>query len=159
MSQSDHDEQVREQFTAQAESFSRFAEETEAHTLQLVDELAQLRPYDEVLDVACGPGVVALGIAREVKHVTGIDLTPAMITKAAEMQKARGQTNLTWVLGSAARLPFPDQSFSLVFTRYSFHHLLDPAAVLKEIVRVARAGRSDCGDGRLYVERRPSGRL
>ena len=37
-------------------------------------------------------------------------------------------------------LPFPDGSFSVAFTRYSFHHLLDPAGVLAEMVRVTRPG-------------------
>jgi SAM-dependent methyltransferase len=37
-------------------------------------------------------------------------------------------------------LPFEDESFSLVFTRYSFHHFIDPLAVLKEMVRVCRPG-------------------
>ena len=36
-------------------------------------------PEDDVLDVACGPGLVACALAARAKHVTGIDLTPAMI--------------------------------------------------------------------------------
>ena len=39
-----------------------------------------------------------------------------------------------------ASLPFPDRSFSLALTRSSFHHLLDPAAVLAEMARVTRPG-------------------
>jgi SAM-dependent methyltransferase len=37
-------------------------------------------------------------------------------------------------------LPFTDASFSLVVTRYSFHHFLDPEAVLREMVRVCTPG-------------------
>lgn len=37
-------------------------------------------------------------------------------------------------------LPSDDESFSLVFTRYSFHHFTDPLVVLKEMVRVCRPG-------------------
>ena len=37
-------------------------------------------------------------------------------------------------------MPFPDTAFSAVVTRYSFHHFLDPEAVLAEMVRVCRPG-------------------
>src|SRR5262249_57428021 len=86
------------------------------------------------------PGLMACAFAKVARHVTGIDLTPAMIEQAKVMQQADGLTNLTWHVGDVQRLPFADASFSLVFTRYSFHHLLDPKAVLAEMVRVCSHG-------------------
>ena len=53
-----------------------------------------------------------------------------MIAQAQARQDAEGLTNLTWLVGDAVPLPFPDNVFSVVVTRYSFHHLLDPNAVL-----------------------------
>ena len=47
---------------------------------------------------------------------------------------------MTWLVGDVVPLPFPDASFSVVVTRYSFHHFLDPKAVLAEMVRVCRPG-------------------
>jgi ubiquinone/menaquinone biosynthesis C-methylase UbiE len=44
------------------------------------------------------------------------------------------------MVGDVVPLPFHDASFSLVFTRYSFHHFLDPQAVLSEMVRVCTPG-------------------
>ena len=76
-------------------------------------------PGDTVLDVACGPGLMACAFARVALHVTGIDLTPAMIEQAKVMQQSDGLSNLTWHVGDAQPLPFADASFSLVFTRYS----------------------------------------
>ena len=49
-------------------------------------------------------------------------------------------TNLTWVVGDAVPLPFPVAAFSAVVTRYSFHHFLDPRAVLAGMVRVCAPG-------------------
>jgi SAM-dependent methyltransferase len=72
--------------------------------------------------------------------VAGIDLTPAMIDRAKALQQAHGLANLTWRIGPVLPLPFPDASFSLVFTRSSFHHVLDPKAVLAEMVRVCSPG-------------------
>jgi SAM-dependent methyltransferase len=79
------------------------------------------------------------------RHVTGIDLAPAMIDQARALQCSLGLTNLTWQVGNVLPLPFSDASFSLVFTRYSFHHFLDPKAVLAEMVRVC------CSGGRIVV--------
>src|SRR5207244_6303439 len=97
-------------------------------------------PGDTVLDVACGPGLMACAFAKLARHITGIDLTPAMIEQAKAMQKVDGLTNLTWHIGDVLPLPFSAGSFSLVFTRYSFHHLLDPKSVLTEMVRVCAPG-------------------
>jgi SAM-dependent methyltransferase len=102
--------------------------------------MAQVGPEDAVLDVACGPGLVACPLAEVARHVTGLDLTPAMIEQAQVKQRSKGLTNLTWLVGDAVPLPFPDASFSVVVTRYSFHHFLDPKAVLAEMVRVCRPG-------------------
>ena len=63
-----------------------------------------------------------------------------MIEQAQAKQRATGLTNLTWLIGDAVPLPFPDASFSVVVTRYSFHHFLDPKAVLAEMVRACPLG-------------------
>src|SRR4029077_9768027 len=87
-----------------------------------------------------GPRRVACSVAEVARHVTGLDLTPAMIEQAQARQRSKGLTNLTWLVGDAVPLPFPDASFSVVSTRYSFHHFLDPEAVLAEMVRVCSPG-------------------
>src|SRR5262249_33720598 len=78
--------------------------------------------------------------AEVVRHVTGIDVTPAMTERAKALQRSKGLANLAWRVGEGPPLPFPDESFSLVFTRHSFHPLLDPQAVLAEMVRVCVPG-------------------
>jgi ubiquinone/menaquinone biosynthesis C-methylase UbiE len=83
---------------------------------------------------------MACAFAKVARHVTGIDLTPAMIGQAKVMQQTEGLTNLAWHVGDVQRLPFATASFSLVFTRYSFHHFLAPEAVLAEMVRVCSHG-------------------
>jgi SAM-dependent methyltransferase len=44
------------------------------------------------------------------------------------------------MVGDALPLPFPDVSFRVVVTRFSFHHFLEPKAVLNEMVRVCQPG-------------------
>src|SRR5262245_59371585 len=83
---------------------------------------------------------MACAFAQIARHVTGIDLTPAMIDHARALQEAQKRANVTWHVGDVRPLPFADASFSLVFTRYSFHHFLDPRAVLAEMSRVCTPG-------------------
>lgn len=131
---------VVDQFTRQAEPFSRHPAHSAEASMRLVREAAGVGPQDTILDVACGPGLVACDFARHARHVVGIDLTPAMIEQATARQRAEGLANLSWHVGDVASLPFPGGSFSVAFTRYSFHHLLDPAGVLAEMVRVTEPG-------------------
>jgi SAM-dependent methyltransferase len=129
---------VIEQFTRQAASFARLPSHEEA--TQLLLDMAGVGAGDEVLDVACGPGMVACAAARRALRVVGIDLTPAMIEQAKAQQSRLGLRNLEWHVGEAASLPFEDGRFDAVITRYSAHHLPDPDGVLAELLRVAKAG-------------------
>jgi SAM-dependent methyltransferase len=63
-----------------------------------------------------------------------------MIEQARARQRAKNVANVTWAIGDAVPLPYHDAAFSVVVTRYSFHHFLEPRAVLGEMVRVCRPG-------------------
>jgi ubiquinone/menaquinone biosynthesis C-methylase UbiE len=54
--------------------------------------------------------------------------------------KEVGLTNLTWQQGDVTSLPYKAGAFSIVFTRFSFHHFPDPLTVLKEMMRVYAVG-------------------
>lgn len=101
-------------------------------------DITGVRAEDTVLDIACGSGLVTTAFASKAEHATGIDITPAMIEKAKQIQKEKGLTNLSWQIGDVTELPFADESFSMVITRYSFHHFVDPLSVLKEMNRVCK---------------------
>lgn len=137
----EHQRLILDQFTKQAVPFSQM----QNHSPELLLGASRVGPEDTVLDVACGPGLMSCAFAKLACHVTGIDLTPAMIEQAKVLQHSLGLTNLAWHVGDVLPLPFANSSFSLVFTRYSFHHLIDPKAVLAEMVRVCSP------DGRVVV--------
>jgi ubiquinone/menaquinone biosynthesis C-methylase UbiE len=136
----EHSRLILDQFTRQAVPFSEMPAHSNDEANRILIDMAGTGPEDKVLDVACGPGLVACTLAEVAHHVTGLDLTPAMIEQAQVRQRAKGLTNLTWIVGDAVPLSFPDASFSVVVTRYSFHHFLDPKTVLAEMVRVCRPG-------------------
>ncbi|NOT54025.1 MAG: class I SAM-dependent methyltransferase, partial [Deltaproteobacteria bacterium] len=108
--------------------------------LRLVVEFTGAGPHDTVLDVACGPGLIVCAFAKVVKHATGIDLVPAMINHARGLQRQQGLTNVTWQISTVQPLPYPDASFSIVTSRYAFHHFTDPEGVLAEMKRVCAPG-------------------
>jgi SAM-dependent methyltransferase len=77
-----------------------------------------------------------------VRQATGIDVTPAMLERARALAAEKGVSNVSWRQGDVTALPYDGGSFTIVVTRFAFHHFLEPLAVLREMVRVcARAGR------------------
>lgn len=141
----EHNRQVVDQFSRQAVYFAKLPGHEDA--TQLLLRMAGVSATDAVLDVACGAGGVACAAARTARHVTGIDLTPAMIERAKALQAEVGLTNLAWHVGDVARLPFPADQFDVVVTRYSLHHVLQPAAVVAEMARVCKpSGRVAVAD-------------
>ena len=63
-----------------------------------------------------------------------------MLERARKLAADKGLTNVAWQHGDVYSLPYDDASFTIVTTRFSFHHFLDPAAVLQEMVRVCAPG-------------------
>jgi ubiquinone/menaquinone biosynthesis C-methylase UbiE len=135
-----HRDRILDQFTRQAVPFASAAPIRDQAALDRVVHAAGAGPDDTVLDVGCGPGLLACAFARVVRHATGIDLTPAMLEQARKLQREQGLSNLTWREGDITSLPYPDHEFSIVCCRYVFHHLEDPLTVLKEMTRVCRPG-------------------
>jgi len=135
-----HNRRIVDQFTRWAKPFAELP--IHAETGPMARTIAACAPTrdTDILDVACGPGILACALAEHTRHVTGIDITPAMIGEARARQAALGLESLEWHVGDATALPFEDGRFDRVTTRYSFHHMPDPAAALAEMARVCRPG-------------------
>ena len=137
-----HQDLVLDQFTRQASPFSAAPMITNEVALRMIVEAAQTTSNDTILDVACGPGLVVCAFAPHVREATGIDFTPAMLERARQLAAERGVRNVAWDRGDAYSLPYADGSFTVVVTRYSLHHILDPLLALREMIRVcAHDGR------------------
>jgi ubiquinone/menaquinone biosynthesis C-methylase UbiE len=94
----------------------------------------------KILDVACGVGfdVVEMAKAYPNSEIVGVDKSSSFIDIARS--RAVGLTNAAFVDGDADRLPFPDSAFDGVRIDRSLQHLDDPAAAVREMVRVAKPG-------------------
>ena len=102
-----------------------------------------LMPAGRAADIGCGPGYLAIELARAAPglHVTGVDLSEAMLTQAIENAALAGQAGRAdFRSGDAAATPFADGSLDLVVSTLSLHHWDDPVPVLNEIARVLRPG-------------------
>jgi len=94
-------------------------------------------------DLGCGPGYLAIELARCAPglHVTGVDLSDAMLTQAIANARLAGVAHQTdFRTADAAALPFPDASLDLVVSTLSLHHWDDPRPIFDEIARVLRPG-------------------
>ena len=136
----DHLKRVTHEFARQAHTFDLFAEKTDEQVAtRFADALGEAGSGD-LLDVACGPGVVTAAIAPRAASVVAFDATEAMLDKArARCAKAR-LANVAFESGNAERLPFEDARFDGVVTRLAIHHFADPQRALGEMFRVLRRG-------------------
>jgi ubiquinone/menaquinone biosynthesis C-methylase UbiE len=136
-----HDEAIKEEFTRQAASF-------EDHLYSFGDPrvlgwlLGNIPPQDAelVLDVAGGTGHVARAYAEHVRCATVLDLTEEMLAVGKREAEGGGVANVIFQQGRAGDMPFLDDSFDLVVSRFAVHHFDEPAAVLTEMARVCRRG-------------------
>lgn len=95
-----------------------------------------------ILDVATGTAGVALALMhRTDAQITGIDLTEAMLRHGqARVARVGATDRVRLVVGPAERLPFPDGSFDALTFTYLLRYVADPAATLRELVRVLKPG-------------------
>jgi SAM-dependent methyltransferase len=140
MSEAAHRELILDQFSRQAGLFSSAAPITDAAALEMIVAAARPGAQDRLLDLACGGGIVVCAFAPHLREAVGIDMTPAMLERARKLAAEKGLGNVRWQEGDAGRLPFANDSFTIVTTRFSFHHFRDPAAVLREMARVCAPG-------------------
>jgi SAM-dependent methyltransferase len=106
-------------------------------------QLGRLNPGERVLDLGSGAGtdsLVAAQMVGEKGHVTGIDMTPAMLTKARASAAEMGLENVEFVESEAESLPFPDASFDVVVSNGVIDLIPDKDAVFSELHRVLVPG-------------------
>lgn len=105
------------------------------HTHAVLDRVS-LHKGNRVLDVACGTGIVARVAAKRFDHVgkiVGLDRNPAML----EIARANEPSNIPveWHEGDMCALPFPDDSFDIVFCQQGMQYVQDKLAALREMDR------------------------
>ena len=101
-----------------------------------VRAFVQPRGNERALDVGAGAGALALALAPLVREVTAADIVPELLEEA----RRRAPENMKVVEADATALPFPDGSFDLVGSTFTFHHMARPELALSEMTRVTIPG-------------------
>ena len=114
---------------------------------------------DEVLECACGTGMISVHIAAACKHLTATDFSDGMLGKTRE--RCRDISNVKVEKGNILQLDYPDESFDKVVAANVIHLLDTPEKALNELFRVCRKGgeviiptylvKQDRGISRLFV--------
>ena len=135
----DHNQVVREEFTRQAAAYAANPTIVDPERIARLVRAVQPAPEHRVLEVATGPGYVAMGFAAVAREVVGVDLTEAPLGIAEKRRQELGLHNVRFQQGDAAHLPFADGEFDVVVCRLGFHHFDQSPGVLREMVRVCAA--------------------
>jgi ubiquinone/menaquinone biosynthesis C-methylase UbiE len=112
--------------------FARFA----ADALRLVG----VRPGQRVLDVAAGPGTLALPAARLGATVVAVDFAPGMVERLRRNAREAGLADLAAAVMDGQALALPDGSFDAAFSLFGLMFFPDRAAGFRELRRVLRPG-------------------
>ena len=111
-----------------------------------VVRMAEVKPIDRVLDMACGTGDLSRAFAKaNPAKVVGGDYTPEMLEIAKRKPAPSGATPIEFVHADATDLPFEDDSFEILSIAFGIRNVSDPAVALKEFARVLVPG------GRLLI--------
>lgn len=101
---------------------------------------AGLKAGERVLDVGTGTGVVAITAARMGAKVTGLDLTPELLSRAKHHADIAGTPSITWDEGDVEKLPYKDGEFEVVLSQFGHMFAPRPELATKEMLRVLRPG-------------------
>jgi SAM-dependent methyltransferase len=133
-----HDDLTRARFAATADKLAALGTERMEQLREQLRRFVAPRGDERALDVGTGTGPLALALAPLVREVVGLDLVPQMLEHAR--WGAEGVPNVTFVEGDVAHLPFEPQSFDLVCSCRTIHHVPWPEIAIAEMTRVARTG-------------------
>jgi ubiquinone/menaquinone biosynthesis C-methylase UbiE len=105
-------------------------------------ERAELHTDEDVLDIACGTGIVsrrAKPLVGDGGRVVGVDLNQQMLDVAAKRALAEG-CDIEWLQADASSIPLADDSFDVAFCQQGFQFFPDKPAALTELRRLLRKG-------------------
>jgi SAM-dependent methyltransferase len=143
-----------ETFWAEAQPGFRFTDEpvgtpafyqaVESHRYSLEPHIPEIVQFDryrgrDVLEVGCGIGTDAARFARAGASYTGVDATAIAIELAQERFR-QDDFEGSFQVAEAADLPFPDNSFDLVYSHGVIHHIHKTEEAIAEMARVVRPG-------------------
>ena len=105
----------------------------------LLVHFAGIRAGDDVLDVACGTGLVAITAARAGAKVRGLDLAPALLVDARKNAALIG-ANIEFTEGDVEAMHYPSAAFDVVLSQFGHMFAPRPEVAIAEMLRVLKPG-------------------
>ncbi|WP_206812317.1 class I SAM-dependent methyltransferase [Paradesulfitobacterium ferrireducens] len=138
-------DEVRKNFGQRASEYRLSS--THGNRTDLKRMIGLINPFSDAtaLDVATGGGHTAIALAKHVKQVVTIDITPEMLAEAEKAASLEGIKNITFRAEDVHNLNIPDSQFDIVASRFAAHHFSDIKQALREMGRVLKPG------GKLYI--------
>ena len=133
-----HNSTVSSQFGPQAANYLKSLVHSTGKDLDLLQKFVEGHKNAKVLDMGCGGGHVSYTVSPYVGHVIAFDLTREMLDVVSNEATKRNLRNIETILGDIKALPFSDESFDYVFSRFSAHHWFDLGSGIKEACRVLK---------------------
>ena len=122
-----------------------YAETTMLVFEQFADEAiaaSKLKPNSTVLDVACGPGTLALRLTQHTEQIHCIDFSEAMLAVFRNKIEQAGHRNIALHCGDAQTLPYADETFDAAFSLFGLMFFPDRQQGFAEIYRTLKPGGS-----------------
>ena len=127
-------------FDRASPTYDRVGEAYHEHFARRLVNLAGIPPGAHLLDVACGRGAVLLAAASTAGSLTGVDVSPGMIERAATDLRAAGVAGCRLHVMDAERLELPDAAFDVLTAAFLLFFLPHPDRAAAEFRRVLRPG-------------------
>ncbi len=124
-------------------SYEEYWEASLRPAQKLLLEMATLRPGENILDIACGTGLVgfdALALLGENGRVTGTDISEKMVEKATLLATKKGEKRIRFERMDAEELSLEDNVYDAALCGLGLMYMPDPCKALKEMHRVLKPG-------------------
>ena len=133
-----HERVVEAQFGPRAKAYVESAVHSQGADLEAIGTLAE--GAELALDMGAGGGHVSYALARHARRVIASDLSSEMLAAVARTAREKGLSNIETTQAPAEHLPFEDETFDFVASRFSAHHWRDFDAGLREARRTLKRG-------------------
>ncbi|PNK60704.1 class I SAM-dependent methyltransferase [Psychrobacter sp. FDAARGOS_221] len=133
-----HNQVVDNQFGSQATAYLNSSVHAQGQEFALVEEIVAQYDHAKVLDLGSGAGHISFYAAPHAESVIAYDLSQDMLKVVADSAEQKGLNNISTQQGVAEFLPFKDNHFDVVVSRFSAHHWQDVPQALREMRRVCQ---------------------
>lgn len=127
-----------------------------AHYAEEAIAASNLKPGAAILDVACGPGTLALMVAQDAGSVHGIDFSAPMLDIFKQHVERNGHNNITIWHGDAQELPYADNTFDAAFSTFGLMFFPDRSKGFAEIHRTLKPGGTIAVTSWAPIDRSPA---